>query len=216
MRIEFDKVSFAYTKGAPVLENCSLQFSPGITLLKGYSGCGKSTALKLIAGYLQPDRGRVSVPPSDESPGGEFAKRHLGFVFQDVNLLPDATVRRNIELSCALGGSVDTSLRRKRGAECLEKLGLSDLQERKAKTLSGGQKQRAALARAILRDPLVLCLDEPTSGLDDENTRILKSALRDFSADGKIIVIASHDSRLDTMADQLIDFEDLNRDHRAP
>ena len=88
-------------------------------------------------------------------------------------------------------------------------MGLEALTERKVKTLSGGQKQRAAVARAIIKDPLVLCLDEPTSGLDDANTDILKCAILEFGRQKKTVVIASHDARLDTVADTIVDLQSL-------
>lgn len=207
MKIGLKNISYAYTRNAPVLTDLSLEIPLGITLLKGYSGCGKSTVLRLISGYLSPQKGAVSVPPNQMKPDRRFLKQHLGFVFQDINLIPDSTVKRNIDLSRALGGIHRDQLHEALEQSWLDKLGLSDLVDRKVKTLSGGQKQRAAMARAILKDPLVLCLDEPTSGLDDHNTSILKDSLRDFIKREKIVVIATHDSRLDEIADKIVNFE---------
>jgi len=186
-----------------------MEIPHGITLLKGYSGCGKSTLLRLIAGFLTPDSGRVTVPPNSVAPSRSFHKRSLGFVFQEINLLPDATVLRNVRLACALAGIEIGPEEKEKQIRWFRRLGLEALTERKVKTLSGGQKQRAAVARAIIKDPLVLCLDEPTSGLDDANTDILKCAILEFGRQKKTVVIASHDARLDTVADTIVDLQSL-------
>jgi ABC-type lipoprotein export system ATPase subunit len=186
-----------------------MEIPHGITLLKGYSGCGKSTLLRLIAGFLTPDSGRVTVPPNSVAPSRSFHKRSLGFVFQEINLLPDATVLRNVRLACALAGIEIGAEEKEKQIRWFRRLGLEALTERKVKTLSGGQKQRAAVARAIIKDPLVLCLDEPTSGLDDANTDILKCAILEFGRQKKTVVIASHDARLDTVADTIVDLQSL-------
>jgi len=209
MCIRFQNVSYAYTADRPVLQDFSMEIPHGITLLKGYSGCGKSTLLRLIAGFLTPDSGRVTVPPNSVAPSRSFHKRSLGFVFQEINLLPDATVLRNVRLACALAGIEIGAEEKEKQIRWFRRLGLEALTERKVKTLSGGQKQRAAVARAIIKDPLVLCLDEPTSGLDDANTDILKCAILEFGRQKKTVVIASHDARLDTVADTIVDLQSL-------
>jgi ABC-type lipoprotein export system ATPase subunit len=85
-------------------------------------------------------------------------------------------------------------------------LGLQEYAERRPQSLSGGQQQRAAIARALIKTPAVLLLDEPTSGLDDLNARVIARALEQFVAGNRICVICSHDSRLENLADEILDF----------
>lgn len=206
MRIEIEALCFAYAKDArPVFDGFSESLSSGVTLLRGYSGCGKSTLLRLIAGYLVPKAGRVAVPPSGGAPDRAFQTRHLGFVFQSLNLLPDATLRRNLEIAATLAG-----VRRAEFSQRFEKwcsrLGLIPFADVRPTRLSGGQQQRAAIARALMHHPTVLCLDEPTSGLDDMNTEVICKVLADFARGGRFCVVATHDERLARIAGQVVDF----------
>jgi len=130
----------------------------------------------------------------------------MGFVFQQLNLLPLASVRRNLNLAAALAG-----VRRKTANErikyYLKRLGLEDLAKRKPTSLSGGQQQRATIARALIKQPDVLLLDEPTSGLDDMNTTVIKQVLKEFTDMGeRCIIICTHDNRLDEISDEILDF----------
>lgn len=169
-------------------------FTPGLTLIRGPSGCGKSTLLKLLAGFLPPTAGSVTTwhgAPPDEG----FQRRELGFVFQQFNLLPAATLRRNLELAGALAGVAAAPLAAAVD-HWLGRLGLEPWQREPAETLSGGQLQRAALARALVKSPAVLLLDEPTSGLDDANAALIAGTVRDWCATGRSAVISTHDPRL--------------------
>ena len=132
----------------------------------------------------------------------EFFRKELSFVFQNLNLLPLASVERNLSISLRIAG-VDLDYAQK----WLEILGLWDLRKRTVEKLSGGQRQRVAVARAIAKRPKVLFLDEPTSGLDDENTMIIKNAVKEFTSErNTICVVATHDHRLEEIADELVDF----------
>ncbi|MDX1680461.1 MAG: ATP-binding cassette domain-containing protein [Akkermansiaceae bacterium] len=185
-----------------MLEDFNYGFDPGIALLKGYSGCGKSTLLRLLGGLLEPSAGRI-VAEGMPTPGSrEFLRHAFAMVFQELNLLPLASVSRNIELSCQIAG-----VPLERGNEWLGRLGMERFSNRRVESLSGGQKQRVAIARAMAKSPLLLLLDEPTSGLDDENADIILSAIRQFSESrDAICVIASHDYRMDPVANELVDF----------
>lgn len=205
MNLDFLQVSYHYPgRKELVFDSFSQSFSEGVSLLKGYSGCGKSTLLRLAAGLLPPGSGevRANFPNLAGAVGSAaFLRREVGFVFQQLNLLPLASVRRNITLAAQLAGcSVDNAL------PWLERLGIAELAEHKPTQLSGGQQQRAALARALAKKPRLLLLDEPTSGLDDGNTEIIKSVLaNDLPAD-LICIIATHDARLLSLSHDILDF----------
>jgi len=188
-----------------VLNDFSHTFSPGIHLIKGFSGCGKSTLLRILGGYLTPSAGVVSVNGYSK-PNRKFQREALGFVFQQLNLLPLATIERNLHLAGALAGVSDAK-RKANVSRFLEELGLADYNKRLPGTMSGGQQQRATIARALIKEPTVLLLDEPTSGLDDLNTEVIIKVLEKFLKEGeRVAVICTHDQRLDIIADEILDF----------
>src|SRR5256885_1167765 len=199
-------VSFRYVPEQPwIINDFTHSFPPGITLIKGASGCGKSTLLRLMAGYLAPSSGAIRTPFDGTPDEPEFQRRHLGYVFQQLNLLPLATVRRNLALAASLAGfSREETV--ERSERWLQLLGMESFAGRLPKSLSGGQQQRAAIARALVKEPMVLLLDEPTSGLDDLNTRVISRALRDYVTGNRICIISSHDSRLEPIAHEILDF----------
>ncbi|MDB6122153.1 MAG: transporter related [Pedosphaera sp.] len=188
-----------------VIERFSYTFKPGVTLVRGASGCGKSTLLRLLAGFLEPQIGAITTPQGKTPADTEFQRRNLGFVFQQLNLLPLATVRRNLALAGSLAGIPDPQIAINSN-RWLQLLGLEPYAERLPQSLSGGQQQRAAIARALVKEPAVLLLDEPTSGLDELNTRVIVGALKRFVVGDRICVVSSHDSRLETLANEILDF----------
>jgi ABC-type lipoprotein export system ATPase subunit len=199
-------VCFRYFRQQPwIIERFTCAFRPGITLIKGASGCGKSTLLRLMAGYLIPSAGSIVSPSGAAPTDPHFQRRELGYVFQQLNLLPLATVTRNLTLAASLAG-LPPSETAERSAKWLRLLGIQEFANRLPKSLSGGQQQRAAIARSLVKEPVVLLLDEPTSGLDDLNTRVIIRALHDYVTGPRICVISSHDSRLESLAHEVLDF----------
>jgi len=188
-------LSFRYSPAStPVFEGFSSEIAEGLTLVRGVSGGGKSTLLKLLAGYLTPQAGRVQTRHG-RPPDRDFKRREAGFVFQQFNLLPTATVRRNLELAGLIAGIEPTPLAAAI-THWLDRLGIGSLADSPPEKLSGGQVQRAALARALSKDPEVLLLDEPTSGLDDISTGLIASVVSEWINSGKSAVISTHDPRL--------------------
>lgn len=204
--LECQRVAFRYHARAHwIIRDFDHAFPPGISFVKGASGCGKSTLLRLLAGYLVPEEGRIVTPPGMPPTDTAFQRQQLGFVFQQLNLLPLATLERNLELAGSLAG-LSPAVTRVRTAHWLKLLGLEEFARRRPQFLSGGQQQRAAIARALIKEPAVLLLDEPTSGLDDLNTQVIIRALEHYVTGGRICVICSHDSRLHPIADEILDF----------
>lgn len=201
-----EHIFFRYSKKTEwIINDFSHPFAPGITLIKGASGCGKSTLLRILAGYLNPSGGKIVTPSGVGPADRDFQRKELGFVFQQLNLLPLATVARNLEMAGSLAGLTheDTMDRTQRW---LALLGLRQFADRRPAALSGGQQQRAAIARALIKEPAVLLLDEPTSGLDDLNTQVICNTLRQFITGPRVCVICTHDHRLDFIADEVLDF----------
>lgn len=188
-----------------VLDDFTHVFPPGLTLVKGFSGCGKSTLLKLAAGYLRPSSGKVITPGGFSPTSSAYPRERLGFVFQQLNMLPLATVRRNLSLVGALAG-LPSAVVKERTERYLGLLGLSELSHRLPSSLSGGQQQRAAIARALIKEPDIFLLDEPTSGLDDLNCQVIIRLIRDFLPERCVCLIATHDSRLNEIPHESLDF----------
>jgi ABC-type nitrate/sulfonate/bicarbonate transport system ATPase subunit len=171
------------------LDGVTLSIAPGeLVSLVGPSGCGKSTLLRLIAGLDSPDSGELFVGP--ESIQGPSAER--GLVFQDPNLFPWLTVRRNIEAGLVARGVLDQ--KRSEVLEYSRLVGLEGFEDAFPHHLSGGMAQRAALARALINHPKVLLLDEPLGALDAfTRMRMQDEVLRLWEARGTTMVLVTHD-----------------------
>ena len=160
--------------------------------LLGPSGSGKTTLLRLIAGFEQPEAGRIELGERDVTRVPPYA-RNVNTVFQDYALFPHMTVARNIEYGLRVRG-VPRAERRRRAAEALDRVRLSGLGERKPAQLSGGQRQRVALARAIVNEPQLLLLDEPLGALDLKLRQEMQLELQHVQRDvGITFVYVTHD-----------------------
>lgn len=202
MEINIHQLSYRYPGApSPVFSDFDFTASSGITLLKGFSGCGKSTLLRLIASLIKPNQGQITTTTNHQWGSSAYLRNDVGFVFQQLNLLPLASIRRNIHLSAQLAAAP---------AEIadfwIHKLGLEPLQKKSPLHLSGGQQQRAAIARALAKSPPIILLDEPTSGLDDLNTSVISKALASDIPKSTICLIATHDQRLESIAHEILDF----------
>lgn len=193
-----------YTRGkqtVEVLHGINIDIETGdFVALMGPSGSGKTTLLNLIGGLDTASAGEVSVAGVriDSLSGGQLAKwraRHVGFVFQFYNLLPQLSAERNVELPLLLT-SLSSAQRKKNVQTALAIVGLADRAKHKPSELSGGQAQRVAIARALVSDPTLLVCDEPTGDLDrataDEILGLLQTLNRE---QGKTIVMVTHDPK---------------------
>ena len=178
-----------------VLHQLDLDVAKGeCVALLGASGCGKSTALRLIAGLDHPDQGSIRINGA-EMVDVPAERRRVGMVFQSYALFPHLNVWDNLELGLRMrGGSAAARDERIRGV--LEVLQLSGQARQRPSQLSGGQRQRVALARALLRDPLVYLLDEPMSNLDAQLREDLRPQLRRLMIGGEQpVVYVTHDQQ---------------------
>ena len=189
------------------LAGISLSLPAGtFTAVMGPSGSGKSTLLQCAAGLDRPTAGRVFVG-GHEMTGSEteltrFRREHIGFVFQQFNLLTSLTVLQNVTLPLKLAGErVDEG----RAARILEQVGLGERLSHRPQELSGGQQQRVAIARALVASPAVVFADEPTGALDTRSARavlgLLQQAVR---AHGRTLVMVTHDPVAASYADSVL------------
>ena len=173
--IGFDAVSVAY-KGTTVLRALTLAIEPGeIMAIIGPSGSGKTTALRAVAGFVQPASGRVRIGQTDITDLPPHA-RGIGMVVQNYALFPHMRVHENVAFGLRARRAAEP-LVRGQVAECLRMVGMSDYAQRYPRQLSGGQQQRVALARALAIRPRVLLLDEPLSALDAQIRRTMLGEL---------------------------------------
>jgi len=190
--LDIDAVSAHYGT-TKVLEDLSLSVKAGeLVSLLGASGCGKTTTLRLIAGFLSPTAGFIKLGGRDLTRLPTH-KRDIGLVFQNYALFPHLSVLDNVAFGLKQRG-LGASERRKRALSMLERVGLAALADRAPGALSGGQKQRVALARALVIEPPLLMFDEPLSNLDAKLRVDMRVEIRQLQrANGTTSVYVTHD-----------------------
>lgn len=182
------------------------------TCVVGPSGHGKSTLMHLLGGLDRPSSGTIFLDDTDIGAlnGSELARlrgRKIGFVFQFFNLLQGLTAIENVETAMMLAGTPERS-QTKRALELLGALGLGDKTDSRPSELSGGQQQRVAIARALANDPDILMMDEPTGNLDSTAEAEVMAILHSLHAQGKTIVIVSHNNEIATASERIIRVKD--------
>jgi putative ABC transport system ATP-binding protein len=204
------------------LAGIDLDIRPGeLTLLVGPSGCGKTTLISILAGTLNPTAGEVHVLGHDlarlsKTQKAIFRSQHVGFVFQQLNLLPALSAAENVAVPLVIQGSS----RRTALARAVEQLGLVGLADRAGslpRQLSGGQQQRVAIARALVHRPRLLVCDEPTSALDAATGQTTMKLIREMAVQpDRVTVVVTHDPRVFGFGDRIITLEDgrVARDER--
>lgn len=181
--------------------------------LVGPSGSGKSTLLNLLGGLDRPSSGRLWVAGEElgAKTGPQLAAlrlKHIGFVFQEYNLIPVLSAIENVEYVMLLQGVADDE-RRARALAILAEVGLSGLEDRRPGELSGGQQQRVAVARAIVAEPTLVLADEPTANLDSTTGAALMDLMRRLNEDkGVTFVFSTHDSMVMERARRLVRLKD--------
>jgi ABC-type lipoprotein export system ATPase subunit len=200
-------------RGAEIraLYDVSLAIERGsITVVSGPSGSGKTTLLALLGALERPTRGQVLFAGDNlaDCSGMQLARvrRSLGFIFQDFALVPNLTAAENITYPLIPRG-LTRAERYRRARELLARFGMEGLLAARARSLSGGEQQRVAIARALAGQPEALLADEPTSNLDPGNAEALGEIIRQLHAEGKTVVLSSHDLALIALATHRLELE---------
>jgi putative ABC transport system ATP-binding protein len=189
-----------------------------LLMLVGPSGCGKTTLLSVIAGTLAVDRGEVQVFDAplhqmDRPAITQFRAAHIGFIFQQYNLIPTLNCVENVSVPLRIRGEKAASAEKK-ASEMLEKVGLGKRMRHRPNMLSGGQQQRVAIARALVHEPQLIICDEPTAALDSENGAKVMEILKTVAAKpDRCVIIVTHDNRIFKYADRMTHMEDGRIDH---
>lgn len=198
----------------PALSDVTLDIRPNcFTVISGPSGSGKTTLLNLIGCIDRPDHGEIVVAGqlvqamSDDALS-DFRARHIGFIFQNFNLLPVLTAYENVEYPLVLA-QIPAAERKRRVRELIDSVGLSNRQQNLPGQLSGGQRQRVAIARALATRPKLVLADEPTANLDSQTGAEIIALMRKMQREHDVsFIFSSHDPQVHAAADDVIFIRD--------
>jgi putative ABC transport system ATP-binding protein len=215
--IQAQKVKKIYRSGqlrVEALHDIDLEVARGeMIAIMGPSGCGKTTLLNCLAGLDTIDEGEIFIQGDNlrdlsDNARTTYRARHMGFIFQDFNLLPMLSAVENVELPM-LVSKVSSRQARKRALELLERVGLATRARHRPAELSGGQRQRVAIARALTNNPAIVWADEPTGNLDSEAASDIMELLSHFNRDLKqTLVLVTHAPEVGQLANRIIRMKD--------
>lgn len=201
-------------KRVPVLKGLTFDVAEGeIVSIVGKSGSGKSTLLHIMAGFLTPESGEISVQgiqtsAFNEAESAKFRLDHFGFVFQNFQLMPGLTAFENVELPLTLKG-IKKSERQKKVRDLMQNVGLTEVQNHYPNELSGGQQQRVSIARALITNPPIIFADEPTGSLDSETEQDVLLLIQSLNKTrGITFVIITHDDEVAQTANRVYRMHD--------
>ena len=209
MLIELKNVTRVYKSNVEVkaLDDVSLSVAPGEWLaIMGPSGSGKSTLVNLIGCLDQPTSGEIwihdaNVSQMSSAELNRFRAEKIGFIFQQFHLIPYLTAIENVMLAQYFHSMTDKA----EALAALERVGLADRADHLPSQLSGGEQQRVCIARALINDPQVVLADEPTGNLDAQNEELVLRQLRELHAQGRTIIMVTHDPAVAHLADRLLE-----------
>ncbi|MBI4686870.1 MAG: ABC transporter ATP-binding protein [Nitrospirae bacterium] len=205
-----------YNEGKPyevkALSDVSLTIDRGsFVIFNGPSGSGKTTIISILGTMDRPSRGKAFLSGNDitrlsDVALSELRKKSIGFVFQNFNLISGLSAWENVSISLVPQG-INEKERRQRAEALLGKLGLLKRAGHSPEELSGGEQQRVAIARALINNPEILILDEPTSNIDLDAVHTLIETLKTLKAEGRTIIVSTHDNILFSSADKVFELK---------
>ncbi len=212
MFLEINKIKKSFGDGesrTEVLKGIDIGIEKGeFCVLLGPSGCGKSTLLNIIGGIDSPDSGYIAIDGEKTADMNEkaltmYRRKHLGYIFQMYNLIPNLNIKENIEVGAYLSDNpLDVD-------DILRTLGLYEHRHKLPNQLSGGQQQRCAIGRAIVKNPDILLCDEPTGALDYNTSKEILKLIEEVNQKyGNTIVMVTHNDAIKNMADRIITLRD--------
>lgn len=217
MIIEAQQVRKIYRNGqlrVEALKNIDMVVGPGeMVAIMGPSGCGKTTLLNCLSGLDTIDEGNVFIKGDNlrdlsDNERTDYRARHMGFIFQDFNLLPVLSAVENVELPLLIS-RVPRKKARQKALDMLERVGLADRARHRPAELSGGQRQRVTIARALTNDPAIVWADEPTGNLDSETAQDILDLLYRLNREhGQTLVVVTHDMEVGKLANRIITMRD--------
>ena len=195
------------------LRGISIDFAEGVSVaIRGQSGSGKSTLLNVLGCLDRPTSGCYILGDQDVSNLSDdelsaIRGRRIGFVFQNFNLIPQLTIRENLEVPLFYQGC-PPKVRQEKADRLLETVGLSDRSHHRPTQLSGGQQQRAAIARSLINDPLIVLADEPTGNLDSATGERILAIFDDLRHQGRTVIVVTHEEEVASRCDRRITLRD--------
>jgi len=212
MFLEIQQIKKHFGEGesrVDVLRGIDISIEKGeICVLLGPSGSGKSTLLNIIGGIETPDSGKITIYGETIGEMNEknltlYRRKHLGYIFQMYNLIPNLNIKENVEVGAYLSDNpLDVD-------DLLKTLGLYEHRHKLPNQLSGGQQQRTAIGRAVVKNPDILLCDEPTGALDYHTSKEILKLLEDVSRKyGNTVVMVTHNDALQNMADRVVKLRD--------
>lgn len=212
MFLEIQQIKKHFGEGesrVDVLRGIDISIEKGeICVLLGPSGSGKSTLLSIIGGIETPDSGKITIHGETIGEMNEknltlYRRKHLGYIFQMYNLIPNLNIKENVEVGAYLSDNpLDVD-------DLLKTLGLYEHRHKLPNQLSGGQQQRTAIGRAVVKNPDILLCDEPTGALDYHTSKEILKLLEDVSRKyGNTVVMVTHNDALQNMADRVVKLRD--------